>query len=276
METKFDNMRKELSDYLKGSPNEKTELELKVFDIMRCLREGYEAYEVSNNDFMERISSISEIKKSNGSIPPERAKQFLDSIVDEYEDSRKFLQNIGCFASGGKSPAFIVVLNFDELNTRQVAHIDNGIWYENRQNLNTQEGERILKDNAYKDNAVLVNENGDIIAEQVYLSVLNPKKVKTDDYLDENVSSRGKSTRAFSYAVKRNDASQIPVVVYTLSEETGNIRRLQDGWITHSTFPEEVKYRERSMKNILRRMYEKVSKSGAYDPRASPYKSKSI
>ncbi|MFP4111726.1 MAG: hypothetical protein ACLFPQ_02375 [Candidatus Woesearchaeota archaeon] len=149
------------------------------------------------------------------------------------------------------APAFILVMNYDGSDPRQEKYTFNGDKFDEPKYPDSGLLNR-LRAISKQDNACLILPDGGLLAKHVYLCNLNPESVvKMNGYDPDSsydmalaqgfrkpVGARHRSALAYSYHLRsRKDESGI--IVYTLSEESGDIRRMKNGKITHSTVPFE-------------------------------------
>jgi hypothetical protein len=144
----------------------------------------------------------------------------------------------------GHAPAYIVALNFDPESEHEQHrfrgeedHIFSG------RKFALKDLQDPLKELGYKDGAILVKPNGEIYTVRSQLTNIDPKAIYVDS---EEVDLNDSGTYGFKETVNVRHFSALGasfhlqgLITYTLSEETGNIRRLQKGKITYSTLEEE-------------------------------------
>jgi len=148
-------------------------------------------------------------------------------------------------------PAMTIVQNFDRWVDPHYAHTANGVWNDKTfnivgNNITDQKYYHDLVEIAKKDNAVITDENGKVLAYSVYIDdpkVKNQfrKRAKKHDketpgwnilgFL-EPVNARHLSAMGGSY--------ELGTPITTYSKRTGNIRRFEDGEITYSSVPGEA------------------------------------
>jgi hypothetical protein len=202
--------------------------ELAVYDLFRRTNVHYETQTRS-----DLRSTLAQSMRRNGG-------QITDEMLDEVAAWKDRV---------GHKPAYIIVLGLDPDNPEHTAHLLNGNYK------GACIGKRIgdpkiakdLEKIAYQDGAILVKPDGTVYATNVNLVDVNARNIFLDRYGGElppgakcsdlcgfegHANTRQYSSIAASY--------QLPgVVVYTLSEDEGTIRRFEKGLITFSTHPKE-------------------------------------
>jgi hypothetical protein len=248
LDKKYTGMKQELSDYLDVtvSPEQK-DIESWVFDSMVRLRDDYDSLMRAKSELRKTVDDVA----SNY----DNANAALELIIEKTQRVQNLESRLGIPKDEKMpAPAFIFVLNYNPDSKLQQQHTFNGDWYKQDLRFGTDEAYNELKEVAYMDNAVLIDKEGKLLARKVLLTELDPNKVvkrngmnehssvkmsRALGFRDNQVNARNKNSLAFSEHVYEKDNS---VVVYVLAEETGNIRRMVNGVITHSTVPQETNY----------------------------------
>lgn len=263
MEIDYSSTRNDLESYLTHEDRKQRDIELWVYDSMVKIKDEYE----SLKDSKKRIQGLLDEASQEPDV------EYLEKILDEYKYSKKREIESGCHDPiKMPAPAFIFVLNYDKDSTWHDNHIFNGDWYDEPVPYDTDKAEKELKKIAYQDNAILMDDDGDMLAKRVLLTSLNPKMLlklngydqhsrkdmaKAMGFEDANVNARNKNSLTFSFHTRKLKDNP-GTVVYTLAEETGNIRRMESGKITHSTYPNESVYHP-DLGDRLRVFFDKLS-----------------
>jgi DNA integrity scanning protein DisA with diadenylate cyclase activity len=243
LEKRYEIMRKDLESFLSqkvSSPNE-----LRIYDIMSQIRTQYDTF-VSAKDALTNAISQAVAQHSNCTSEFEKA-DLLENIIDKHRQHAA-LETAAEYAHHG-SPAFIVVIGYDTKNNSHHYHTFNGDWYDKKIEPNSQESFDEMKKIAYKDNAVVLDKNGNIIAKKVLLTNLDPEQIMKKNGYEIHSSLNSSEAMGFKIDVNARHKNALAasyqmddIVIYTLGETTGDIRRMQHGKITHSTVPGEGKY----------------------------------
>jgi hypothetical protein len=147
----------------------------------------------------------------------------------------------------GHSPAYIVALNFDpdsEHEQHRFRGGDDSI-FSNR-HLSSEELKQPLRELGYRDGAILIRPDGKIYAVRAQLTNIDPKAIhagRDDLDLDDPRVYGFKGSVNVRHFSALGASFHLPgLVTYTLSEETGDIRRYEKGKITFSTLQDEEAY----------------------------------
>lgn len=243
LENRYEIMRNDLESFL--SLKDSSPIELHIYDIMSQIRQQYEKY-ISASDALTAAISHAVAQYNNCASEYEKA-DLLENIVDKHHKHSAFETAAGYAHLG--SPAFIAVIGYDAKNKSHHYHTFNGDWYDKKIQPNSLEFFDELKKIAYKDNAVVLDKNGNIIAKKVLLTQLDPEQIMKRNGYEIHSSLNSSEALGFKIDVNARHKNALAasyqmddVVVYTLGETTGDIRRMQHGRITHSTVPGEGKY----------------------------------
>ena len=211
------------------NPDQK-ELELNTYEMMSSAR----------MDYISGLEKELELEIDN----------LIKSKPEEYNSFRRFRTRsrfLSWISKFGHAPAYIVALNFDpeskHQNHRFQGDLDNLF---HGKNLGLSGLQMPLKELGYKDGAILVKNDGTIYAVRAQITNVDPKAIfnggnKSDLNnphiygFKEPVNVRHFSALGASYHLNG-------LIAYTLSEETGNIRRFENGKITFSTLQDEDPY----------------------------------
>jgi hypothetical protein len=187
--------------------------------------------------------------------------ELINTSPDEYDSIRKlsikskFYSLITTF---GHAPAYIVCLNFDPDSDHEKHRFRGETDHVFNEKLFMSKDIRMpLNELGYKDGAILVKPDGYIYTVRSQLTNIDPKEIVlelNDDSLDVNdsvnygfkepVNVRHFSAIGASFHLKNT-------ILYTLSEETGNIRRYEDGKISFSTLQDEDPYPNHYITGLL-------------------------
>lgn len=144
----------------------------------------------------------------------------------------------------GEAPAFLFALNFDpdknHENHRFGGDKENPI-------INKHITDDTLFNELYslsmKDGAILIRPSGEIYGVRCQLTNINPKEIYKDrkdiDLNDRTIYGFKERTDTRHYSALGASYHLNDLITYTLSSQTGNIRRYKEGKITFSTHPEE-------------------------------------
>jgi hypothetical protein len=245
IEMYFD-LSKRINDYLNCHNYSKSHknVEQVLLSNMINIRKSYDSL----------IKAESEIHKSLDRLVKSDCDSLETILLEPLIFENKKLSNIyrsmsGCYdPCTMEAPAFIFVLDYDPTNTTFKEHMFNGEWYDEPINYDNPLLSKELRKIAYQDGASVFDLGGKLVAKKVLLDNLNLNSIieKNSKYydssssvnekmgfLDDDVNARNKNSLAFSYHVPDS-------VVYVLTA-SGNIRRFENGEITHSTIKEESK-----------------------------------
>ena len=203
-------------------------LELRIHDIMLHAVDQYHAN--LEADLAQAISTLSSGDSEAGGLSREyQYKSLVLSMISKYR----------------KAPAYIFVLDFEPEKKEHAEHI----FAQNASYHRPCIGKPVSDDSiigemgkiAYEDNAILIAEDGKIIATNVQLVDVNPVYIPVSAQVAGQLVDRyGFAESVYSRHYSSLGASfHMDTTVYTLGEE-GNIRRFHKGRITFSTHDTEM------------------------------------
>jgi hypothetical protein len=199
---------------------------------------------------------------SNLDLELDSASEELIRTSPEDYDSIKKLSVKSKFYSWltryGHAPAYIVCLNFDPESDHE-SHRFRGdvddIFKDKK--ITSKDLKMHLAELGYKDGAMLIKPDGTIYAVKAQLTNIDPKSIIFDKG-NEDLSLNDPSNYGFKEVVNVRHFSAIGAsyhlkntLIYTLSEETGNIRRYKGGKITFSTLQDEDPYPNHHISTLI-------------------------
>lgn len=217
--------RNKLRESIERNNPEQLDIELGIYELLFSSSNSYEG------------RSLQELRNHIGSV--------IDTFVETEDRETTINRSIPLFYSWkgeyGHGPAYIVGLNFGAEEEHQT-HIAGGeILFQGNDLFDIdKEFQNYLLELGYKDGAILLGCDGELVYSRALLENISPVDVppayevaEGESYFRrfgfmEWVNKRHFSALGASYHLKG-------LIVYTLSEESGNIRRYQNGRITFST-----------------------------------------
>jgi hypothetical protein len=231
MNQRYELMRNELSEQLAKDP------ELLVYDTMVQIRQLYQKFVDARNALN---NSIVYAASRRGTMA-----HTLEDILAKHREYTDFERLSGY----PHPPAFIVVIGYDPGNSTHLFHTFDGDWYEKGIPSDSAEFFREMKMIAYKDNAAILDIEGNLLAKKVLLTQLDPELIMKKNGFNPHTSLNSSEAMGFKFDVNARHKNALTAsyhmehaVIYTLGETTGDIRRMQQGHITHSTVDGEGKY----------------------------------
>jgi hypothetical protein len=230
-----------LEDILNQINPEQKDIELFTYSLLSSSRLDY----ISNLD--SELESIS--------------NDMINTSPEDFDAIKKLsikARSYSWLTRYGHAPAYIVCLNFDPDSEHELHRFrgDTNHIFKNK-NFMSKDIKLGLNELGYKDGAILIKPNGTIYTVRTQLTNIDPKdiiKLENDENLDENdpknygfketVNVRHFSAIGASFHLKNT-------ILYTLSEETGNIRRYQNGKISFSTLQEEDSFPNHHISNLI-------------------------
>ena len=211
------------------NPDQK-ELELNIYELMSSARMDY----ITN---LEKKLEL-EIDKLI------RAKPEEFNSFRRFRTKSKFLS---CISEFGHPPAYIIALNFDpeskHQNHRFGGDLDNTF---HGKDFRLSGLQTHLKELGYKDGAILVKSDGIIYAVRAQITNVDPKAIfngnKELDLNNPHIYGFKEPVNVRHFSALGASFHLNELITYTLSEETGNIRRFKNGKITFSTLQDEDPY----------------------------------
>jgi len=149
------------------------------------------------------------------------------------------------------SPAMMIVHNYDGSINPHYKHAVNGTWHNAEYGIvGNYIGDRErfgdLVEIAKKDNATVTDDLGTVLAHGVYIDNPEVKKLLIERSSDHPKFARGWQILGFKVPVNARHFSamggsyELGTPITTYSEETGDIRRFENGDITYSSVPDET------------------------------------